>query len=91
LNTGLRCVRITESPAIVAPSGVSYTGSVFELSLAPSFSWSGGGFDVVNFVTTSTGQLVLGCDLVANLRVRLCLLFQQDPHEPQHGPGPMSY
>ncbi|KAJ5815805.1 Oxoglutarate/iron-dependent dioxygenase [Penicillium robsamsonii] len=43
---------------------------------ATEFDWDavyGGGFDVVNFVTTSTGQLLLGCDLVANLRVRLCL------------------
>ncbi|EKV16084.1 Isochorismatase family protein family [Penicillium digitatum] len=40
------------------------------------FNWNavyGGGFDVVNFLTTSIGQLALGCDLVANLRVRLCL------------------
>ncbi|KAJ5950142.1 Oxoglutarate/iron-dependent dioxygenase [Penicillium vulpinum] len=43
---------------------------------ATEFDWDavyGGGFDVVNFVTTSTGRLVLGRDLVANLRVRLCL------------------
>lgn len=40
------------------------------------FNWDavyGGGFDVVNFVTASTGQLVLSGDPVADLRVRLCL------------------
>ena len=43
---------------------------------ATEFDWDkvyGGGFDVVNFVTTSTAQLVLGNDLVANLRARLGL------------------
>jgi hypothetical protein len=38
------------------------TGS---MNRATEFDWDavyGGGFDVVNFVTTSTGQLVLGCD-----------------------------
>ncbi|OQE38339.1 hypothetical protein PENCOP_c008G03127 [Penicillium coprophilum] len=43
---------------------------------ATEFDWDtvyGGGFDVVNFVTTSTGKLLLGCDPVANMRVRLCL------------------
>ncbi|KAL1999857.1 hypothetical protein VTN02DRAFT_3874 [Thermoascus thermophilus] len=33
----------------------------------------GGGFDVVNFVTTSPARLVLSGDPVADLRVRLCL------------------
>ncbi|KAI9036931.1 isochorismatase family protein family [Aspergillus affinis] len=40
------------------------------------FDWHavyGGGFDVVNFVTTSTVKLVLGTDLVANLRVLIYL------------------
>ncbi|KAJ5793424.1 hypothetical protein N7457_000023 [Penicillium paradoxum] len=40
------------------------------------FDWDavyGGGFDVVNFVTASTGQLVPSGDPVADLRVRLCL------------------
>ncbi|KAK1148779.1 hypothetical protein N8T08_008664 [Aspergillus melleus] len=40
------------------------------------FDWHavyGGGFDVVNFVTTSTVQLVLCWDLVANLRVLIYL------------------
>ncbi|KGO73701.1 Oxoglutarate/iron-dependent dioxygenase [Penicillium italicum] len=43
---------------------------------ATEFNWDavyGRGFDVVNFVTASSVHLVLGCDLVANLRVRLCL------------------
>lgn len=43
---------------------------------ATEFEWDGvygGGFDVVNFVTTSTAQVILGDDPVANLRVRLCL------------------
>lgn len=51
-------------------------GAFGQENRATEFNWDavyGGGFDVVNFVTTSTGQLVLGCDLVANLRVRLCL------------------
>ncbi|KAJ6181346.1 hypothetical protein N7519_011807 [Penicillium mononematosum] len=51
-------------------------GAFGQENRATEFDWDavyGGGFDVVNFVTTSTGQLVLGCDLVANLRVRLCL------------------
>ncbi|KAL2006931.1 hypothetical protein VTN00DRAFT_9599 [Thermoascus crustaceus] len=33
----------------------------------------GGGFDVVNFVTTSAAKLILSGDPVADLRVRLCL------------------
>ena len=40
------------------------------------FDWDGvygGGFDVVNFVTASTAQVIPGDDPVANLRVRLCL------------------
>lgn len=43
---------------------------------ATEFNWDsvyGGGFDVVNFVTASTAQLILGDDPVANLRARLCL------------------
>lgn len=51
-------------------------GAFGQENRATEFNWDavyGGGFDVVNFMTTSTGQLVLGCDMVANLRVRLCL------------------
>ncbi|CAG8888794.1 unnamed protein product [Penicillium egyptiacum] len=51
-------------------------GAFGQENRATEFDWDavyGGGFDVVNFVTTSTGQLVLGSDSVANLRVRLCL------------------
>ncbi|CAI7659550.1 unnamed protein product [Penicillium glandicola] len=51
-------------------------GAFGQENRATEFDWDavyGGGFDVVNFVTTSPGKLVLGCDLVANLRVRLCL------------------
>ncbi|RHZ49837.1 isochorismatase family protein family [Aspergillus thermomutatus] len=43
---------------------------------ATEFDWDavyGGGFDVVNFVTTSTAKLVEGSDPVSNLRVRLAL------------------
>ncbi|KAJ5577356.1 hypothetical protein N7535_004282 [Penicillium sp. DV-2018c] len=43
---------------------------------ATEFDWDavyGGGFDVVNFVTPSTAQLLLSGDPVADLRVRLCL------------------
>ncbi|KAJ5790173.1 uncharacterized protein N7518_007184 [Penicillium psychrosexuale] len=51
-------------------------GAFGQENRATEFDWDavyGEGFDVVNFVTTATGQLLLGCDLVANLRVRLCL------------------
>ncbi|KAJ5428937.1 hypothetical protein N7445_010391 [Penicillium cf. griseofulvum] len=51
-------------------------GAFGQENRASEFDWDavyGRGFDVVNFVTTSAGQLLLGCDLVANLRVRLCL------------------
>ncbi|KXG46642.1 Oxoglutarate/iron-dependent dioxygenase [Penicillium griseofulvum] len=51
-------------------------GAFGQENRATEFDWDavyGRGFDVVNFVTTSAGQLLLGCDLVANLRVRLCL------------------
>ncbi|RJE21670.1 isochorismatase family [Aspergillus sclerotialis] len=40
------------------------------------FDWDGvygAGFDVVNFVTTETAQLILSGDPVSDLRVRLCL------------------
>ncbi|PLB35212.1 isochorismatase family protein family [Aspergillus candidus] len=40
------------------------------------FDWEkvyGGGFDAVNFVTSSTAMLALGTDDIANLRVRLAL------------------
>lgn len=40
------------------------------------FDWEkvyGGGFDAVNFVTSSTATLALGTDDIANLRVRLAL------------------
>ncbi|EAL92138.1 hypothetical protein KXV22_002885 [Aspergillus fumigatus] len=43
---------------------------------ATEFDWDavyGGGFDVVNFVTTSTAKLVEDSDPVTNLRVRLAL------------------
>lgn len=43
---------------------------------ATEFDWEGvygGGFDVVNFVTASTAQVIPGDDPVANLRVQLCL------------------
>lgn len=43
---------------------------------ATEFNWDsvyGGGFDVVNFVTASTAQLIPGDDAVASLRARLCL------------------
>jgi nicotinamidase-related amidase/alkylated DNA repair dioxygenase AlkB/glutathione S-transferase len=43
---------------------------------ATEFDWDavyGVGFDVVNFVTPSTAQLLLGGDPVADLRARLCL------------------
>ncbi|EAW09974.1 isochorismatase family protein family [Aspergillus clavatus NRRL 1] len=43
---------------------------------AVEFDWDavyGGGFDVVNFVTTTTTTLIEGSDSVANLRVRLAL------------------
>jgi nicotinamidase-related amidase/alkylated DNA repair dioxygenase AlkB len=43
---------------------------------ATDFDWDavyGGGFDVVNFVTTSTAKLVEDSDSVSNLRVRLAL------------------
>lgn len=43
---------------------------------ATEFDWDdvyGSGFDVVNFVTASNAQLIVGDDPVANLRARLCL------------------
>ncbi|KAJ5626258.1 hypothetical protein N7510_002567 [Penicillium lagena] len=43
---------------------------------ATEFDWDavyGGGFDVVNFVTTSSARLALSGDPVADLRVLLCL------------------
>ncbi|KAE8384056.1 hypothetical protein BDV23DRAFT_45245 [Aspergillus alliaceus] len=47
-----------------------------EENRAVNFDWDavyGGGFDGVNFVTSSTNKLVVGPDAVANLRVLLCL------------------
>ncbi|KAJ5481253.1 hypothetical protein N7475_000065 [Penicillium sp. IBT 31633x] len=51
-------------------------GAFGQENRATEFDWDtvyGGGFDVVNFVTASTGQLVLSGNPVADLRVRLCL------------------
>lgn len=43
---------------------------------ATEFDWDliyGGGFDVVNFVTADTAQLLISGDPVSDMRVRLCL------------------
>ncbi|KAL6238300.1 hypothetical protein BDW75DRAFT_201944 [Aspergillus navahoensis] len=47
-----------------------------EENRSTDFDWDavyGKGFDIVNFVTTTTTKLVLGEDEVSNLRVQLCL------------------